>query len=193
MNGKPVRQNYRTRNQRHLTNVGMTRGICAKPWAGEGEADSLDKGSYPDSSKSLIKGRNIGVKMGDHETSYTKGWNPNLPRLHYTNNTILKSTKSRRYGGTLEMYHANSRLEGNRNLRLLYQRLYVTINDCVLAEASTNALSLRSYRKHTKHEVCESCSVLRCTKVRQRYTVKEESTMCTSVLFSIWKSVLKLT
>jgi hypothetical protein len=165
----------------------MTSGICAKPWAGEGEADSRDKGSYPDSSKSLMKGRNIGVKMGDHERSYTKGWNPNLPRLHYTNNTILKSIETRRYDGTLEMYHANSRLERNRNLQLLYQRRYVTINDCVLAEASTNALPLRCYRIHTEHELCKSCSVLRCIKVPQRYTVKEES------MFSIWKSVLKLT
>jgi hypothetical protein len=93
------------------------------------------------------------------------------------------------------MYHANSRLERNRNFQLLYQRCYVTTDGYVPAEASTNALSLSllSYKIHTEHELCESCSVLRCTKVAQRYTVREESMMCTSVLFSILKYVLKLT
>ena len=62
--------------------------------------------------------------------------------------------KSRRHDGTLEMYHANSRLERNRNLQLLYQRHYVTTNGYVPADASTNALSLRSYRMHTEHELC---------------------------------------
>jgi len=39
---------------------------------------------------------------------------------YYTNNTTLKSMKSRQHDGTLEMYYANSRMERSRNLQLLY-------------------------------------------------------------------------
>jgi len=64
MNGTLVQQNYRTRNQSTSLNERWNdTGDLRKTIS---EADSRDKRSYPDSSKSFTKGRNIGVKMGDH-------------------------------------------------------------------------------------------------------------------------------
>lgn len=85
----------------------------------------------------------------------TKGRTPKAEiqtYLDYTtliNNIKIYEVKTARR--ILEMCHANSRLEGNRNLQLLYQRRYVTTNGYVPAMASTSALSHYEVTEYTQN------------------------------------------